>query len=652
MPRLATDTPQWFQFLGAPRDDTDERWAFSDAKTTHSRPLVARAPITILPGFGTDDPGVRSFDEPFLNFLRKLVDNLNTEFAVDLDNEDYVGASGIHQNFDRCKTVAGYSMSPMSLAPVDNAPFVKSLGLPSRFRSARHAAIFDKLARLTMGSWVVSSVKTAKLSTSGAPVWSSNAAYKREHAVFILKNHERIRGLWDKRDLVGLAAYAKVVFLMNAGRRDQVDAVGKPRWVFPLDYALSGGRAGAPVAADKSVVLPDGRSYSDFSATRARLFHGAPFATNLMPQVIATGTLHGLFHNFAPTFHCTDVEALADGIAVTEKIACSDATEYDRSMATFLIKRLFLIAREYWDDSWVDWAEQLAFCAYFSRPVGLKDKGYESKSQLIGEVFAKGHQIFRGNPSGHAWTSLIAKFMMVFDFLATADDLTHDCLERMEDYLLHKMPLKTHNNGDDGMYRGETALLDKYTAYRFGENNPGYFSLKREEGHVWSGYIMAPKKGGGYRAYHRIHTTIEKMFCPERSAGSNFRPRFTIGLLQRLNGGTHPKHDLVIEMIARTWREEASPFYGDLMDIINRHHERLTIDTLALTRIDREVLDDPTKLYHLYSEDDVSPTVLAMIFEKAISVEEVMPFVTRAFKGNILDPNNRASNDALFDKAA
>lgn len=614
---------------------------------------MSRAPITIIPGFGQDDPGVRSFDEPFLEFLRQLVDSLNAEFGVDLDDEDYVGASGIHQNFDRCKTVAGYSMSPMSLAPVDNEPFVRSLGLPSDFRSDRHRQIFDKFARLTFGSWVVSSVKTAKLSTSGAPVWSSNAKYKREHAVWILSNHDKIRQLWDRRDLVELASFAKIVFLMNAGRRDQVDSVGKERKVFPLDYALSGGRKGEPVIADKMIVLPDGRAYADFSATRARLFHGAPFATNLMPQVIATGTLHGLFHNFPETFHCTDVEALADGILPSEKIACSDATEYDRSMATFLLKRLFTVAREFWDESWVEWAEHLAFCAYFSRPVGLKKKGYESVSHLVGDIFGKEHQVFRGNPSGHAWTSLIAKFMMVFDFLATADDMMENVLERMEDYLCHRMPLKTHNNGDDGMYRGERALLDRYVAYRFDpESNPGYFVLEREKGHVWSGYIMAPKPEGGYRAYHRIHTTIEKMFCPERSAGSNFRPRFTIGLIQRLNGGTHPKHDQVIEMISRTWRDRAAPAYGDLMDMINRHHERLTLDTISLTRIDREVLDDPTKLYHRYGENDVSPHVLAMILEKAISVEEVMPVVLKVFSGQIIDPNNRASNDALFNKVA
>lgn len=626
--------PDWFKYLGSPSDMYDVAWAFSSQSTIHTNPLVTRKPITIIPGFGAGDPGVQSFDPPFLEFMRQLVDELNEALPVDIDANGYVGSTGIHQDFNRAKTVAGYSMDPMSLAPVDNASFVASLGLPSDFRSDRHREIFDKFAHLVFSKWRLMSVKTAKLSSSLSPVWLANARYKRDHALFLLANSAKIRRLWQTRDLVKLAAEAKVIFMMNSGRRDQVDSVGKERLVFPLEYALSSGRKGSPVKADKRVRL-EGGDWSDFSATRARLFHGAPYGANLYPQVIATGTMHAMFEQFGATFHCTDVPAMADGIGVDEAVVCSDATEYDRSMATFLIKRLFRVAREYWADEWIDWCEQLAFCPYFSRPVTLGTHGPESKPQLVGDIFKAEHQLFKGNPSGHAWTSLIAKFMMVFDFLATADDLYHNVLERMEDYLCHRMPLKTHNNGDDGMYRGERSVLTKYAEYRFGKVNPGYFVLKPEIGHVWSGYIMAPKPGGGYAAYHRIHTTIEKLFCPERSAGGNFRPRFTIGMLQRINGGTHPMHSKAIDILAKCWRERAAPYYGGLMELINRHHERLTLDMTALSRIDREVLEDPTKLYHLYTEDDVSPEVLAMIFEKALTIDEVEPFARDYYTGEI-----------------
>lgn len=629
--------PSWFRHLGQPRNDRDVAWAFSDQRVLHSAPLITRRPVTIIPGFGSGDRGVQSFDDTFLQFLRALVDGLSRDLPVDLDERGYVGPTGIHASFDRGKTVAGFTMDQMSLAPIDNAAFVASLGLPSDFRSERHEKIFDALMDRVFGSWRLSSVKTAKLSTSGAPVWLSNARYKRDHALFLLANSEEIRRLWSQGSLVQLAARAKVVFMMNAGRRDQVDSVGKERLVFPLDYALSGGTRGEPVPANKRVII-EGKEYPDFSATRARLFHGAPYASNLYPQIIATGTLHALFQNYAQTFHCTDVPAMAAGIGSDEEVVCSDATEYDRSMATFLIRRMFEKAREYWDVDWIDWAEHLAFCAYFSRPVSLREGTPEAKPNLIGDIYSKKDQIFRGNPSGHAWTSLIAKVMMVFDFLATADDLTHNVLERMDDYLSHRMPLKTHNNGDDGMYRGERGLIRAYAAYRFGETNPGYFVLKPEEGHVWSGYIMAPKPGGGYTAFHRANTTIEKLFCPERSAGGNFRPRFTIGMLQRLNVGDHPKHDLIIEHISRAWRDIAAPVYGDLMEMINLHHERLSLDMEALTPIDRIVLDDPTKLYHEYTEDDVSPSVLSMIFEKALTTEEVLPFAERYYRGSIMQP--------------
>lgn len=71
--------------------------------------------------------------KPYLNGLQKtmfyrpvfeekgaLVDALNDRLPVDLDSRGYVGPTGVHQSFDRAKTVAGYSMSQMSLAPRDN----------------------------------------------------------------------------------------------------------------------------------------------------------------------------------------------------------------------------------------------------------------------------------------------------------------------------------------------------------------------------------------------------------------------------------------------------------------------------------------------------------------------------------------------------
>lgn len=632
-----TQAPEWFKYLGQPADARDYSWCFSNQRQLHGMSLIARRPVVIIPGLD-DAPTILSFDAPYLAFQRELADSLDEALPVEVDADGYVGPSGIHTTFERAKTVAGYSMSQMSLAPTDNSAFCAELGLPSDFKSDRHRQIFDAFMDRVFAHWKLSSVKTAKLSTAGAPLWVSNARYKRDHAMFLLAERKRVLRIWRDEPLTELAAYAKIVFMMNAGRRDQVDSIGKERLVFPLDYALSGGTRGHPVAADKRVVI-DGHEYPDFSATRARLFHGAPYAANLYPQIIATGCMHAMFERYPETFHCTDVPTMVAGIGPDEMVVCSDASEYDRSMSTFLIHRMFDRAREYWDPVVIDWCEHLAFASYFSRPVSLREGTPEARANLIGNVFEKSHQLFRGNPSGHAWTSLIAKVMMVFDFLATCDDLTHDVLERMDDYLRHRATLKTHNNGDDGMYRGATPVLLKYRAHRFGKINPGYFVLTPEVGHVWSGYIMAPKPEGGYEAYHRASTTVEKLFCPERSAGGNFRPRFTIGMLQRLNYGDHPKHDVIVECIARAWRDTAESHYGGLMERIMAHHERLQLDMNALTAIDRIVLDDPTKLYHQFTEADVSPEVLAMIFEKALTTEEVLPFATDYFYGEVLQPN-------------
>lgn len=637
---MSTLPPKWFRHLGEPRDRGDITWIMSDDMALHRKPLVSRKPITIIPGFGEGDRGVQSFDSAYLSFLRKLVDGLNGELPVDLDDRLFVGPTAIHAPFDTLKTVAGYSMSPMSLAVNDNALFVASLGLPNNFRTPRHAAIFDLFARKMFSRWKPSSVKTPKLSTSGAPVWKTSAKMKREHATFLLANDSRVLSLWAKRDLVGLAAYAKVVFMMNAGRRDQVDAVGKERLVFGLEYAESGGQYGEPTVANKHVQI-DGRDWDDFSATRARLFKGGPYAANMYAQIIATGTMHGgLFEQYGPTFHCTDVVTAVGDIGPDEELICSDATEYDRSMATFLIKRLFAIAREFWSPELIDWCEHLCWCACYSRPVGINPDDPTNRPVMMGDPFDPGDQIYGGNPSGHAWTSLIAKFMMVFDWLATVDDLTSDVLENIDAYLRHQRPLKTRNNGDDGMYFGEGRIMREYIAHRFAEkaeDNPGYFVLKPEVGQVWSGYLLYRKPDGHFTAYPRLHTSFAKMLCPERSAGSNFRPSWTIGIIQRVLESAHPKHGVAMDIFFRTWHDHAAPVYGSFMDLVMNHHERLEIPTEGMTRIDMEVLEKPELLYYKYTEGDVSPIVLTMLFEKALSVEEVLPFVESHYGGTILD---------------
>lgn len=636
--------PVWFKHLSSPKDRGDKSWVFSD-KPLHGNSLVTRKPLAVIHGFGEGDRGVQTFDKAYLKFLRGYVDKLTGDAEVAVDDKGFQKPGCLHVGFENLKTPAGYSMAPMSLAPRDNESFVDELGLPKTFRSVRHRQIFDKFADLVFSKWKVTSVKTAKLSTSGAPTWVSNAKMKREHAVFLLANEERVRALFRSGDMVALAAYAKVVFMMNAGRRDQLDRVGKERLVFPLEYAASSGRKGKPIVADKKVVI-DGETYDDFAATRARLFHGAPYATNLYPQIIATGTLHGgMFEQFPETFHCIDVKAAIGDIPLDEDMRCSDATEYDRSMRTFLIKRFFERARAFWSEDLIDWCEHLCFCSYFSRPVGLEDpdnKGFTTdgtpnRAVMMGDPFSKDEQVHRGNPSGHAWTSLIAKFMMVFDFLATADDLTHDVLEEMVPYLRHQKLLKTKNNGDDGMYHGASKLLNQYVDYRFNpDHNPGYFVLAAEVGNIWSGYVTERKPTGGFTAYQRPQTSIGKILCPERSAGSNFRKRPTIGIIQRINGGDHPYHSRMIELFFESWRDIAQPTYGPFMDLVNRHHERLTEDMQSLTAIDIAVLEKPELLYYRYTEDDVSPSVISQLFEQALSPAEIMPFVLKNYNGDIL----------------
>lgn len=628
MPFLAKKgvKPAWVDAVG---DPSTPGWLFSDGVGNHKTPLVSRSPRMLL-------PKVLSFDDRVLKFIRAWADSSSSELPASVDAAGFVGANGIHRDFSQLKTVAGYSMTPMSYTPVDNAAYAAELGLPADFHSTRHREIFDALWDRIFGSWTPRSIKVPDLSTMGPPVWSNEAHVKRSYGSWLFDHSEEVLSTFASGDLYALARDYGVVHMYNIGRRDQVDTVGKVRLVFPLDYALSAGKKGAPIAADKRVVMDDGRVYEDFSAGRARVYHGGAFSMNLFLQAVATGTQYAMFENYPYTFHHTDIDAKAKTISATETVSCMDISDYDRSMREFLLRRAFDRARRVWDTRIVDWAEHAEFAAYFSRPLSM-----EGRPVMVGDWLSMKPQVIAGNRSGHAWTSLIAKGMKVFDDLCVLDDLHHDILERMDSYLRGEMPMKIWNNGDDAVIIGPKALIKRFNDHRFNKkHNPGYFVAEPEVGQVFSGKLLQPN-GDGFTAIPRLHTMAEKIYVPERSIGGNFRKYWTVGIMARFNpeqqgqGPLNPSHGTFVELHQRAWRDHMSQHFGDFMQIILREHQFVDMNMDGLTAIDLEVLEDPDKLYYKYRDSDVSPHVLNALFGSAISPDEYVGF-TDYYSGTII----------------
>lgn len=619
----------WIGQLGEP---TDISWLFGDGGGNHRQPIPRRSALEVL-------PRVYSFDPIFLGFLRKVVDEANEKLPASVNDRGFCGANGVAVDFSKGKCVAGWSMNPMSYVCNQNDDFATGLGLPLDYHSVRHRQIFEKLWDLVFAEWQPRPLRTPKHSSAGFPTFSYNAIWKRSAGLELLSDIEGVLNCYKKDGLKELAHKAGVVFCYNLNHRSQVDNLGKKRLVHDLLYAYTGGKKGrGDIVADKTVTLP---GFPDFSGTRERVVQGAPYLTNLLPQALSTGHLYSLFERFAATFHHTDIKAMAESIPLGYSVVCSDISEYDRSMRTFLLDTMFERMRKKWDERLVDWIDTLLFAPYYTRPLEVDGKrgsfvgGLDlTRDEFPDMPFINRRQVFSGNRSGNALTSLIAKVMKVGDTLCVLDDLLGDCLERMEDYLSGNMPVTIKNNGDDECLIAPSAIVDVYRDYRFGEKQVGYFVAEEEKGQVFSGMMIVPRDGGGFTAWPRLNTVLEKTFIPERSINTVFRPYWPIGMMTRFEGSDNPSHGLLIDIIMKNWRDELTRHYGDLTVMLARAVDAIQFPVASLTAIEKEVLRNPRKLFYAISEDDVSDEIIAQIMGANIMPHEYKDFF-RYYTGTI-----------------
>lgn len=591
-----------------------------------NEPLPMRRSIEVL-------PGVYTYDDRLLQFIRQLSKELNEHPALkpELDTNSMVSANGVHTSFDRLRTVAGFASNPLGWISTDNTLLCDSLGLPQDFRNARHRMIFDEFFDLVWGSWKPTSIKVPKHSTMGLPlIWQYDANYKRAASVHLYKNASDVFSMIGRHEWEALADKYGIIFCYNLNRRGQVDEPGKERKVNSLEYALSGGRSGERLVADKHVVLPDGREYPDFSATRERVVQGASWFINCMLQPISSGTMYALFHEYPTVFHHTDPQDIADAAFHEGDATFSDVSQYDETMREFLLRRMFQRQRTFWPEHMVDAAEILYFAPYFSRPL---DADGVRRGRFVGNPMNPiGEGVIAGNRSGHAFTSLVAKTMKVFDSLCVIDDIYKDVVGNVHHYLKDRGAIKLKNNGDDEGAIGSPTAIEAYRKVRY-DGQHGYFKIEPEKGQGFSGTLIRWKDTP--LAIPRLHTSLEKIYCPERPIGGIFRPRWPIGLLARLEAmEKHPVGHFATEIHRKLWHDMMQPHYGSFGDLLSGAMEQLPVQYDGLTSIEKEVLDDPEKLYYKYSDDDVSQAVLEEVCVRIHPSE--FPWAQAAYKGRLV----------------
>lgn len=596
---------------------------FGNGASTHGNPLISRRAVELL-------PNIYSFDSRVLNFQRELSLELNKHLPVDLD-DDLFTRTGVHGTFDRLRCPAGYFQSPMSYTTVDNDHYRHELGLSSGY-SERQKAISTEFWKLVWSEAKPASVNVAKLSTGGMRRFTSDAQWKLDYAMWLLQpsRFEKMLECVEAEDWLTLANEFETVYATYIQKRGQVDSPGKVRTVFDLKYALTGGEDGLAFPADKKVVI-DGQSYSDFSAVRARVVHAGPWTINCFLQIMSTTAMQSMFDRWPGTFHVNtadEISSVVDG----KFIFCSDVTEYDRSMSRDAISLVHDTCLDYWDPRLVKASRRLFHSPYYARPLGLEgNKGTWVRNPCDWES-----EVFAGNRSGHAWTSLIAKGNKVCESLFIIDKI-YPVLGRVQAFLQGKMPMGLVNNGDDEIiWATEKRDIDRFKEIR-SDLSAGHYVVSPEAGQVFSGLMLTrpdPTKNH-YVPMSRIQTTFEKIWVPERGIGGMHRKFWPIGMMERISNIT--KTDSGSEawdIHMSVYRRLMEPHFGTLVDILVGSASRMDLNPSALNEKDKAVLEDPTKLHYLYTQDEISSGVLAKITAK-LPPQVSETFLSKYYKGHV-----------------
>lgn len=596
--------------------------AFANGPASHNRPLITRQSVEIF-------PGMYSFDKPVLEFQRWLSNELNRQFEVDLDDEKF-SRTGIHAGFDTLRCPAGYFQNPMSYTTVDNTLYRKELGLVDTYTD-RQEQIAKEFWHLIFSEAKMAPVNVSKLSTGGMRRFTSSAQWKLDYANFVTQpeNLEVILNAVKNKDWATLANDFEMLFATYIQKRGQVDSVGKVRTVFDLEYAVSGGHKGKAFPADKSVVL-NGVEYTDFAGMRARVVHAGPWTANCVLQVPATVTMQSMFERFPKTFHINTAEqikAVVDG----NYLFCSDVTEFDRSMSRRAISLVHDVMKEYWDERLVDMSWRLFTSPYYAKPLSIDGK----RGQWVRDPTDWTQEVFAGNRSGHAFTSLIAKGNKVIESLFIIDKI-YPVLGRIKKFLNHEMPIKLVNNGDDEIVVASMKNdLDTFKKYR-ADLSSGHYVVKPEDGNGFSGMLLLKTDVPlVYAPTSRIHTSLQKWLTPEHSIGGNHRKYWPIGMLDRVENLTATEVGREAWSITmHGYRKFLQGPYGDFREVLTHAVSNMDINIDGHNAIDRDVLVNNDRIHYKYLDHEVSAEVMDKISAK-IPVERVTTLCNLLFKGHM-----------------
>lgn len=586
-------------------------------------------------------PNERSTTPDYLKFLDIACTLYTRELKVSMDDDEYVGPTGVHASHESMRTPPGYGMKQVTYLPVDNAAKRKELGLPDTWLRDRDRLIFRRVFELALSSWHVIDLKVAKNSKSGLPWLEYEVDKKIEMIRTVLSNAKNFDVVLDqvlKGNLERLFKDLRYVMAFVHNVRWQVDKIGKQRLIADLEYALSGGKRGKLYPSDKRVVI-GGIEYPEYSACRLRLIQGLSLLPAAMEQIKFAGHMKHMFVRFPKTWHHRSVDEILGRLKEDEEIEAGDVSDYDSTAAWFMFEEFLSVESEFYSPASVEHTRATLQAPYLSPPV---EQG--GKAQWVGNpTIAADFKLRAGIRSGHPSVSCLGKLFKTAETLCIYDRMNGDVLENMVDYLDWKKDLKIANSGDDEWDIMPTTRRKEYNVLRYGvdgKNHCGYFKVEKEAGKGFIGKIITRQgnRNSTRKAIPKISSRFQKQYQNERGVDSMLRKKWPIGYYaRRVLYKENPACRTAEQIDDYAWKKSGlEAKHGTIDSIVNREFKLMIAQGGAVpeTEADYLVIANNDAIHYAVDESDVSKDVLDSLCKKVMHDEWLSSF-SKHYRGII-----------------
>nr|QYF49688.1 MAG: putative RNA-dependent RNA polymerase [Guangxi cysto-like virus 1] len=593
--------------------------------------------------------GVYSDDLRLLWMKTALAKDLTEQFPESVDRMGRTFGNAVRSNFYGLQHVTGYSMLPGTFPLHDNRYLREQNGLSNKFVKPWHRNVFRAIIKKFFTDLEYSPVPVKNGSSSMAPFFTSARSQKSDLMAWAIKNAPRASRMISNGDVVeaftrfGVGGVNFGVYRdQSSDKIDFVDGrwVAKARPVADLEYAATGGMKGTFLPADKRIVIeggPDG-----LFRTRKRIAMGTPLGTNAPLMTIAHPVRKKIYRVYPFTYHHTTRERLRSELRKWEFMIAADVSNHDWFWPTWFIDEVADILRDLgYADWWVDLYVMKGKMRTFVTSVGPG-----IPAGVLGDW--TDYSSYGGLPSGNAFTDIEGTYGMTFVYLVLLIehimpemiDRMHDqyeCESFVESVLQGEAPVGIKDKSDDALLlaRGEpyvTRLRNLQEEMIEGkEDLSPYFKISYEHGGAFLGNIIVFPESGNMAEIDvvgNINSFVINQFSPEYSINSRVVDRSTLkrpypGLAWGSYAdvyGTTPTYHGVLDCIEKHFYDAFGTSYRSLRE----HHlekDRLALrkhlsrqDLAFLTTVEAEVLAEPAKLQYKYTEDDVRPAIVNLLF--------------------------------------